>query len=316
MALSIDLTSFTPLLTKLAQKKTAQVVSVILITYIAYVMAQMTWLFVPQTDMSSNVALVSKNKAIKSDNKSFNLNELQTLNLFGVFTEKEVQASDLQAQDAPQTNLKLVLSGLVASDSKETAAAIIEHQGKQETYGIGDLIVGTRASLEKVLMDRVLIKRAGQLETLMLDGFDYKQPAYSLESKARPERKPLPSPQRTKGTAEVIDQRANKALQQQAKTLRADLSDNPGKITDHLRIHPKRKNGKIVGYALRPGKKPEFFKLSGLKSGDVAVQMNGYDLTSTRDAAKALAEMKQAKDVSLLVERKGSLTEILFSIEP
>jgi len=315
MTLPIDFTSYTALLTKLAQKKTARVVGVILLAYIAYVMANMTWLLAPQPNMPPSAKFVGKNKIAQSSSKSFNLNELQALNLFGIFTEEEVQESDVQAQDAPQTSLKLVLSGLVASDSKATAAAIIEHQGKQETYGIGDLIVGTRASLEKVLMDRVLIKRAGRLETLMLDGFDYKQPAYSVESKKRPERKPLPSPQQVNDKAKVIDQRANKALQQQAKTLRDDLSDNPGSISDHLRIQPKRKNGKIVGYALRPGKKPEFFKLSGLKSGDVAVQMNGYDLTTTRDAAKALTEMKQAKDVSLLVDRKGSLTEILFSIE-
>ena len=93
------------------------------------------------------------------------------------------------------------------------------------------------------------------------------------------------------------------------------MSQNPAKISDYLRISPKRKGGNIVGYSLRPGKKPEFFKLSGLKTGDVAVQMNGFDLIAPTQAMQAMAEMKKARDISLLVDRQGSLTEILISLD-
>ena len=63
-----------------------------------------------------------------------------------------------------------------------------------------------------------------------------------------------------------------------------------------------------------PGKNSEFFQNSGLKSGDVAIQMNGYDLTAPSEAAQALAALKQDKEVSLLIDRNGELNEILFSI--
>ena len=75
------------------------------------------------------------------------------------------------------------------------------------------------------------------------------------------------------------------------------------------------KNGATVGYLLMPGKDPEFFKSSGLQSGDVAVQMNGYDLTSPIDAAQALQALKTEPEVALWVDRNGEVTEILFSIE-
>ena len=81
----------------------------------------------------------------------------------------------VEIEDAPQTRLNLTLTGVVASSNRENAAAIIEHQSSQETYGIGDLITGTRATLEQVHNDRVLIKQSGRLETLMLDGFEYEQ---------------------------------------------------------------------------------------------------------------------------------------------
>ena len=100
-----------------------------------------------------------------------------------------------------------------------------------------------------------------------------------------------------------------------AKDLRAEFSNDPAKIGDYLRIAPKRKDGEIIGYSLRPGKKPEFFKLSGLKSGDVAVQMNGYNLIEPTQAMQAMGEMKQARNISLLVNREGGLTEILLNLE-
>jgi general secretion pathway protein C len=63
-----------------------------------------------------------------------------------------------------------------------------------------------------------------------------------------------------------------------------------------------------------PGRNPEFFKNSGLKAGDVATQMNGLDLSIPSESAQALKLLKETSDVSLLVERNGDLTEILFSI--
>jgi len=115
--------------------------------------------------------------------------------------------------------------------------------------------------------------------------------------------------------ANVVDYRSNKALSKNAQRLRADLKHDPGKITDYLRISPARKSGKIVGYRLSAGKNPEFFNLSGLKSGDVAVQMNGYDLLTPVEAAQAMSALKTERDISLLVERKSDLIEILFSID-
>ena len=314
MAFPSNMTPYLALAAKLPQKKIAQLISVLLLIYVAYVFAKITWLLVPQPAMTQPVSATGlSNTALANTNKSFNIAELQALNLFGIYNEQDKKKDTVvEVQDAPETKLKLVLSGLVASDSVETAAAIIEYQGKQETYGIGDLIKGTRASLEKVLMDRVLIKQSGRLETLMLDGFDFKNPARAIEQTASTTKKAnRPSPKKS----EVVDQRNNKQLSASAKDLRADLAKDPGKITDYLRIQPKRKQGKIIGYALRPGKKAEFFKASGLMPGDVAVQMNGFDLTAASEAAQALAEMKQARDVSILVDRNGSLTEILFSID-
>ena len=123
-----------------------------------------------------------------------------------------------------------------------------------------------------------------------------------------------PSNKISKDENKILDQRNNKKLSAQAKNLRKDLNENPGNIIDYLKILPKRKSGQIIGYSLRPGKNPQFFKSSGLKSGDVAVQMNGYDLVQPLEAAQALNALKTEKEVSLLLDRDGEMTEIIFSV--
>ena len=300
MALTNNLTSFSSLLVKLPQQKIAQAISLLLLVYIAFLAAKITWLMVPQAQVLNSTAMTRGSVDKKQAESSYNLSALQALNLFGQYNEQVEEVVE-QVQNAPQTRLQLTLSAAVASDSKETAAAIIEYQGKQETYGIGDIIVGTRASLEQVLIDRVIIKQSGRLETLMLDGADYNQPAKGIvttEAKSQSKVTNDEAPQ-----VNIIDQRLNKSLSKSALRLRQDLSSNPGKITDYLRISPARKNGEIIGYRLSAGKDPEFFKLSGLKAGDVVVQMNGYDLLAPVEAAQAMSALKTERDISLLVDR-------------
>ncbi len=325
MALTDNLASFSTVLAKIPQQRVAQAISALLLFYIAFIAAKITWLVVPQKPIVNSAAtakhVVQKNNAAQS----FNISVVQSLNLFGQYNE-QVQKEVVEViTDAPETRLQLTLSGVVASDQADTAAAIIENKGKQETYGIGDIIQGTRASLEQVLIDRVIIKQSGRLETLMLDGADYNQPAQSVSNKqsdrqvdtrknSRAQQQDSPRRLTDKSKKSVVDHRSNKDLSRNAQRLRADLKNDPGKITDYLRISPARKSGKIVGYRLSPGKNPEFFKLSGLKSGDIAVQMNGHDLLVPLEAAQAMSALKTERDISLLVERKNELIEILFSI--
>jgi general secretion pathway protein C len=287
----------------------------ILIAYIAFIFANITWSIVPVTQHSqvTSTANNSKNVVGSQQTKFIDIAKIQALHLFGFYDETEETTPEVEMSNVPETTLNLILSGLVASDDKTIAAAIIENQGKQETYGIGETINGTRANLEQVLMDRVLIKQSGRLETLMLDGFDYNQPVKDVAKKSVAS-KPTKD-DNDASRSDVVDHRRNKHLTDTAKNLRSELSKDPTKISDYLRISPKRKSGQIVGYSLRPGKSPEFFKLAGLKNGDVAVQMNGFDLIEPAQAMQAMAEMKKARDISLLVDRQGSLTEILVSLE-
>jgi general secretion pathway protein C len=321
-------------LLKLPQPRIIQFLLVALVVYIAFLGAQVTWMLLPVQNFSSNPKYIAKpvsaSSAVRVD-----INALKTLNLFGKATEKTAkkEIKPLVVEDAPPTRLNLTLSGVAASNDDSVAAAIIENAGKQETYGVGEKIEGTRAVLRKVMPDRVLIEQSGKLETLMLDGFTYQKmsaisassdeansgkrlesvPAQGVgaERAATADRKNITDDQASK---ERVDQRNNQAVRERVAELKQKIATDPGKITDYIKISPKRAEGKTVGYRLMPGKDKAFFTESGLKAGDVAVQINGKDLSDPKAAGQAMMELRQAEDIVLLIDRNGSLTEILFSL--
>jgi general secretion pathway protein C len=316
MTLLNNLSSAPEQLSKLPQRKITQVIILLLLCYIAYLFAQITWLGLSESPKNTHVTLQGSVSASSKPQKQIEVKSIQALNLFGAFTQQKEERVEEVIEDAPETRLKLTLTGVVASSDKATAAAVIESSGRQETYSIGENITGTRATLENVFNDRVIIKLSGGFETLMFEGLVFDKnvkPVISNSTRDRPQttkisRENLSSPN-------IVDQRENRALTKATKSLQLELNDDPGKITDYLKISPKRENGKISGYRIMPGKDPTFFESAGLKTGDVAVQMNGFDLTAPREAAQALQSLKEQREVSLLLDRNGDMTEILFSID-
>lgn len=303
-------------LLKLPQQKVIMVCQLALVAYVAYLCAQMTWLFIPEpAKKSAGRPALSANKS--QAGPAFNLSEIKALNLFGSAAEKPVTtAAKQEVEEAPLTKLRLTLTGVAASNDEKVAAAIIENNKKQETYAIGDKIDGTNATLNKVYPDRVIISQRGKMETLMLDGFDYnKTPEVRNRQDAKTKLTKNANQQNAAPAAtKTVDNRKNKVVSERVARIKEQIANSPGKITDYIRISPHRVGGKTVGYRLMPGKDPEFFKDSGLKPGDIAKEINGKDLSDSRQAGQAMMELRKAQEISLVIDRKGQLTDILFSV--
>jgi len=315
MPLPSNLASIMEHFSQLPQQKIAKGISVLLLGYIAFVCAQITWFIAPTGPFENSGSVSVKVSQQGTKSSTISLSNVKSLNIFGLYSDSPKEVDVAEVENVPETNLNLTLSGVVASDDKTTSAAVIENGGKQNTYGPGETILGTRAILDSVFSDRVILKHAGNLETLMLDGFDYNESNNRRAKVDTPVEVKKPNKRKSYLTSpNVVDQRKNKLLSQSARSFKEDINSDPSKITNYLKISPKRKNGKVIGYRLMPGKDAKFFQEAGLKSGDVAIQMNGYDLTMPSEAAQALSALKQDKEVSLLIDRNGDMTEILFSI--
>jgi len=90
------------------------------------------------------------------------LEKLANLHLFG----QNITGQDLN--NLPQTTLQLALKGIYSAPDAEAGSAIIAVPGQEDNvYLVGDTLPGGAVLLD-IYEDRVILRRAGKLEVLML----------------------------------------------------------------------------------------------------------------------------------------------------
>lgn len=130
--------------------------------------------------------------ADSSREKDAALPQLEELAFFGTAGEQTSQSVE-RAETLPETNLQLVLRGVMAGDTDDSDSALVEGpDGETKVYRIGDALPGN-ASLREVRQRRVVIERAGALETLTFPenegsrlalGSNQRSPSNDSDSKA------------------------------------------------------------------------------------------------------------------------------------
>ena len=95
----------------------------------------------------------------------YQVKEIVQAHLFG----QPAQAIEPVLAEAPETKLKLVLIGVLASDNTTLARALIRVNAKKEkTYAIGQQIDSTDALVHKIESERVILDRKGNYESLAM----------------------------------------------------------------------------------------------------------------------------------------------------
>ncbi|MEC4726200.1 type II secretion system protein GspC [Shewanella sp. D64] len=270
---------------------------------VLYLLAQITWKLVPTSELASNWHPTPESI---SKGKHVSVSQLQALSLFGradeASSKPKIAPVEEQITDAPKTSLSIQLTGVVASTSQQKGLAVIASSGSQDTYGLGDKIKGTSASLKEVYADRIIITNSGRYETLMLDGLDYDTNGFANKQL-----------QQAKSIRKV-DRRKNSEFAKEVLASRDELLADPSKLTDYLAISPVQREGTLQGYRLNAGKDRGLFEKAGLKANDLAKSINGYDLTEMTQALEVMAQLPELTEISLMVERDGQLVEIMFSL--
>lgn len=90
---------------------------------------------------------------------------LATLNLFGTAADN-AGTEEIDTENLPETNLRIFLRGVLASDGEFPASALIEDSSSRtEAYMAGNEIPGG-ATLRTIRPNRVILERNGKLENL------------------------------------------------------------------------------------------------------------------------------------------------------
>ncbi|MDE1220351.1 type II secretion system protein GspC [Vibrio aestuarianus] len=276
------------------QKQISLALTLLLLILSAWIMGKMVWLLQQNTfDVAPWVPTSSSSTT--ATQQSLDLSSLQQGDLFGRYSEEKAEVVQTVIKDAPKTSLSLLLVGVVASNEPSRSLAVIANRGSQATYGVNEVIEGTRAKLKAVLVDRVIIDNSGRDETLMLDGVDYHKPSVQV-----PER------------VIASNARGNNPASEEEKLddIRIAISRNPQEIFKYVRLSQVKRDDKVLGYRVSPGKSPELFESVGLQNDDIAIQLNGQDLTDPDAMSKIFQSVSELTEINLTVERDGQPHDI------
>jgi general secretion pathway protein C len=251
-------------------------VTAVLVVTIAYQLAGITWSLVP----GAPPTLAARPAASKPTEQPADLSTLTNSRLFG---EARVDAAPVvETVDAPDTNLSLSLTGILAGGPKGQAI-ISANRGQERTYHVGDSIDNADgATLHSVEPDRVLLNRSGRLETLRLPE--------QLSSAAPRTTSPILPP----------------AAAQPAGSLRQVISENASRLTDVVRLAPHVQEGKVVGFRVNPGRDRATFEALGLQPGDVVTDINGTVLDDPSQGLQVFESLGETSQANVTVLREGT----------
>jgi len=245
--------------------------SVVLLAVLMGILARWTWLLLPVTPTPQPVNSSVQNPSTAAPAPS-PLASISSARLWGTLP---VVAAPSVTQD---TRLPLSLRGILSGEG----LAMIETSGSgTKVYRIGDSLPGG-AILKDVLIDHVLIERAGVIERLAL-------PRQNLGTQA------IRDTSSTAGQDAAAPVRLGKLLQQ-----------SPAELSKEFRLTPVSEGGKLRGYRLRALRSPEMLQRAGLEADDVLISVNGTSLTQANDLPKFIKDLRSATTLDAVVLRNGS----------
>jgi general secretion pathway protein C len=263
----------------------------LLVIAIAWYGARLLWAVMPQQDefdWSVRGAPTTAQTGTIANASAVDYSRIAAAHLFGVAGADPVIT---QAVDAPETRLDLKLRGTVAADDSAMAHAIIaDGRGNDNVYFLQDKIPGG-ATLHQVYSDRVIINRAGALETLKLPKL-----SESLGNQAGP------SGARPTPTSSSPRPSLQSAMQESGTT-----------FTDILRPQPFMPNGELKGYRVYPGRDRRKFAALGFRPGDLVTEINGQKLDNLQSGVEVFREIASMTQLNLTIERGGQ--PVVISID-
>ena len=260
--------------------------TVVLVIGIAWQLVQLTWLLLERATPTDSAAMVMAPPPATAVRKGIDVQAIATAHLFG-----EAQAEQTAPEDAPPSQANLVLAGVFAANDPTKGLAMIgESPQATKVYAVGSMVrPGTR--LHSVYLDRVILDRNGQLETLAM---------------------PRPN------TAGIITRAAavtppRPGGGQFADNLRRIAETNPTAFAEIVRPQPVFANGVQRGYRVYPGRNRQQFAKLGLQPGDLVLSINGTPLDDPQRGMEIFNTIGTSDRVSVTVERNGQSQELTLN---
>lgn len=255
------------------------------VVLLAYSAARLTWMVVPISVEEAAAPTVMTPAVAPSQSDGISLSrEIVARHLFG---QAQTANTGQAAAAIPETQLKLVLRGVMASKDPHTATAIVaDPSGHEDFYTMGKELPGG-AILKEVHAQHVVLSRGGRFETLRL-------PEDALKAIEGVEASP-------NSASLTVAPGAGELLQQ----YRDQYIQNPQSLANALQGEPYWENGRLIGYRLRPGRDAGALAKFGIQSGDVVTAINGISLVDPAGRMELLRNISNAAQFKVNMLRNG-----------
>jgi general secretion pathway protein C len=268
-----------------ATRTLPRALTVVLVIAIAWQLVQLTWLLLERQEPADSSAMVMAPPPPNAVRKGIDVQAIANAHLFDV-----AQNEPAAVEDAQPTQMNLVLSAVFAANDPAKGLAVIgESPQSAKVYAVG-AVVRPGTKLHSVYLDRVILDRNGQLETLSL---------------------PRPN------TAGIINRAAAAPRpagnNQFADNLRRIAETNPTAFAEVVRPQPVFANGVQRGYRVYPGRNRQQFAKLGLQPGDLVLSINGTPLDDPQRGMEIFNTIGTSDRVSVTVERNGQSQELTLN---
>ena len=205
------------------------------------------------------------------------------------------QSAGEDIPDAPVTSLNLTLKGVRSSDIESLSSAIIiTPDNESDVFRPGDEII-ERVVLERVLSDRVILNKNGELESLLLDG---RQEEFSVLT--RPDAQTT-NPQRDAPPSLSTTQPATPTV-------------NAVALLSAITLSPQADAGNLTGYLLMPRGDERTMREYGFEPGDILIEFDG-DSVGNFGPSDINDKLNSADQISLSVRRDEHIVPLTLMLD-
>jgi general secretion pathway protein C len=287
-------------------------IGIILVVMIAQSAASFTWKVVglgfgPLAQSPAGAVNGRKPQPVaKVAVSSRNAAPLEELSLFGQSgrVERSGATAPLASEAAPETTLELVLKGVITAEPKSRALAIVAEKGKandEQLYGIGDKVPGN-AIISEILADRLILRRGGVLETLMLQD----QGLADLAVNRAAESVAL-------NGDDIVNLGDGVHWEIDNAYLNQRLNDIPS-LAREVGVEVYKEDNVQKGYRLVSARGSKLLRDMGLQPGDVLHEVNGVPLDTIQAGLSVYQQMRNAQQIRVVISRNGRRETRIYEI--
>lgn len=231
-------------------------------------------------------------------------------------TQAELEQEATTNASIPLTSLPIQVQGVLFSSQIKRSVVLLSYKNKQLTLSLGDEL-DTDIFLALIEPDALIFSNQGQLEKLVLhlehanlnlDASAADSNTANIASSRTPNNSTNNTLETQRLSSRILEDTFGPQFKQQ-------LLSDPLQLMSYITLQPRNQNGKLEGFVLQAGAKPELFQQLGLVAGDLLVAVDGIAVSDTAALMQLTANLAQAEAVAVDIKRGTKLLRLSLEME-